>query len=143
MKRVLLKHPAPMKDIAQERMCNPVHARTWEVLQCMIAGLLGMEVARDQPLMEAGLDSIGAVELRNAVSTKFGIELPATVTFDQPTVQDLAHFLVARIAPPSGQFAVGAVTHTIQTGPDSRALADSIAQVCSPCPCFTPLLHAL
>ena len=101
----------------------------------MFAGLLGMEVARDQPLMEAGLDSIGAVELRNSVSTKFGIELPATVTFDQPTVHDLARFLAGRIEPPPGYFAVGTVTHTIQTGPDSRGPADSIAQVCSSCPC--------
>ncbi len=29
--------------------------------------LIGMPVERDQPLMEAGLDSIGSVELRNLV----------------------------------------------------------------------------
>ena len=46
--------------------------------------------------MEAGLDSIGAVELRNAVSAKFGVELPATVTFDYPTAADLARFVVQR-----------------------------------------------
>jgi hypothetical protein len=47
-----------------------------------------------QPLMEAGLDSIGLVELRNIVSTKFGVELPATVAFDYPSVDALARFVV-------------------------------------------------
>lgn len=51
-----------------------------------------------QPLMEAGLDSIGAVELRNAVSASFGLELPATVTFDYPTASALAGFIAARTA---------------------------------------------
>lgn len=49
--------------------------------------------------MQAGLDSIGAVELRNAVSSKFGIELPATVTYDHPSVDALARFIASKISP--------------------------------------------
>ena len=48
---------------------------------------MGAEVVPDQPLMSAGLDSLGAVELRNGVSAKFGVSLPATVAFDYPTLQ--------------------------------------------------------
>lgn len=51
-----------------------------------------------QPLMEAGMDSIGAVELRNAVTAKLGVELPATVTFDYPTVEALAGFIASKTA---------------------------------------------
>jgi acyl carrier protein len=47
--------------------------------------------------MEAGLDSLGAVELRNALSTKFGTYLPATLTFDYPTAAVMADFLIGLI----------------------------------------------
>ena len=50
-----------------------------------------------QPLMEAGLDSLGAVELRNALGARFGVDLPATLTFDHPSVSALAGYLGARM----------------------------------------------
>ena len=94
------------------------------------AGVLGLEVAPDQPLMEAGLDSIGAVELRNAVGAKFCVDLPATVTFDHPTPQALASFLAARVPPPQGGVASsGIITHALHMEEDSRAMQQSIAQV--------------
>jgi acyl carrier protein len=37
--------------------------------------------------MQAGLDSLGAVDLRNAISSACGVELPATAVFDYPTLQ--------------------------------------------------------
>lgn len=46
--------------------------------------------------MEAGLDSIGAVEVRNALASKYGVEVPATVTFDYPTAEALAGFVLSR-----------------------------------------------
>ncbi len=59
-------------------------------------GILGAAVAADQPIMEAGLDSLGAVELRNTIATQFGIEdLPATLVFDYPTANALANHLAS------------------------------------------------
>ena len=51
-----------------------------------------------QPLLEAGVDSLGAVELHNKLEAKLGIELPATVTFDYPTTAALASFLATRMS---------------------------------------------
>ena len=68
---------------------------TRQALLDIAAGVLGTDVAGDQPLMEAGLDSVGSVELRNAVQSAFGVELPATVTFDYPTVDALSTFVLS------------------------------------------------
>lgn len=41
--------------------------------------------------MEAGLDSLGAVELRNALGSRFNLpDLPATLTYDYTTIKVLA-----------------------------------------------------
>ena len=50
-----------------------------------------------QPLMEAGLDSLGAVVLRDALSKRFSADLPATAIFDHPTPAALAAFLAASL----------------------------------------------
>ena len=44
--------------------------------------------------MEAALDSLGAVELRNALSQNFDIELPATLAFDHPSISAITTYIV-------------------------------------------------
>lgn len=47
---------------------------------------------------QAGLDSLGAVELRNAVVSTFGIAVPASVAFDYPTQEALAAYIGSELA---------------------------------------------
>lgn len=63
------------------------------VVQSAVESIVGPIASVDQPLMEAGLDSLGAVELRNKLTAKFTMELPATLVFDYPSIFALAEFL--------------------------------------------------
>ncbi len=49
--------------------------------------------------MQAGLDSLGAVELRNAITLEFEVDIPATAAFDYPTISSLAAFIVSQLVP--------------------------------------------
>jgi len=68
-------------------------------VQEAVVAVLGSSVGAEDPLMAAGLDSLGAVELRNALEQTAGVELPSTLVFDYPTVGALTGFLVGRLVP--------------------------------------------
>ena len=51
-------------------------------------------------LLQAGLDSLGAVEFRNAVSAAFAIDVPATAAFDYPTIAFLAAHICSQVTVP-------------------------------------------
>ena len=68
-------------------------------IQAIVQGMLGMLPPADQPLMEAGLDSLGAVELRAQLERVTGAELPATVMFDYPSMGAMASFIASLIVP--------------------------------------------
>ena len=80
--------------------------------KCMVSmdGLLrtinhacGTEVEMDTALVEAGLDSLGAVELRNQLLRDFPevSTLPTTLAFDYPTARSIALLLVPTQPGPS------------------------------------------
>jgi aryl carrier-like protein len=52
-----------------------------------------VQVDERTPLKDAGLDSLMAVELRNALTRSVGRSLPATLLFDYPTLDALAQYL--------------------------------------------------
>ena len=70
-------------------------AVTAGVLDC-IESVLGRRPAPADPLMAAGLDSLAAVELRDALGARFAVSLPATAALDAPTVAALADEVLAR-----------------------------------------------
>ncbi len=69
---------------------------------CLRLRSLGLDantaVEDTRPLKELGLDSLMAVELRNALSQSLGCSLPATLAFDYPTVATLATHLVGKLS---------------------------------------------
>ncbi|MFG2562905.1 SDR family NAD(P)-dependent oxidoreductase [Streptomyces sp. NPDC048496] len=67
------------------------------VVSAEVAAVLGLEdagaVDPDRPFKELGLDSLGAVQLRNRLSQATGLTLPSTLVFGHPSVPALAAHL--------------------------------------------------
>jgi acyl transferase domain-containing protein/SAM-dependent methyltransferase len=77
-------------------------------------------------LMDLGMDSLMAVQLRNAFTRACGIErLPATLTFDHPTIEALALYLLDRLA--LSEPAAAAAVEPAETPAVERLDADAVA----------------
>jgi acyl transferase domain-containing protein/acyl carrier protein len=85
------RHPAAIPpEQREEAMTNLVRAEIARVLSLGRAGAVPL----DKPLREFGLDSLMAVELRNALGRRVGRALPATMAFDHPTAAAIARYLL-------------------------------------------------
>lgn len=69
--------------------------------------------------MEAGLDSLGSVELRNSLSSRFSVELAPTCTLDYPTVGALAQHIQRLIVPETAAAVTGAIDSAWSGGSES------------------------
>lgn len=78
-------------------------------------------VDADRSFSELGFDSLTAVELRNRLDAETGLQLPATLAFDHPTVTALVEHLQSALvpAPPSAEEALLAGLERVE-----RLLAD-------------------
>ncbi|MEP5152676.1 type I polyketide synthase [Planktotalea sp.] len=56
-------------------------------------GTDGAQIDLNSPLMDMGLDSLVAVELRNTIAETLGVRLPSTLLFDYPSITKLAEYL--------------------------------------------------
>jgi acyl carrier protein len=77
-------------------------------------------VSRTQGLVEMGLDSLGAIELRTRLEQAFDHRLPTTLAFDYPTVEALAGHVLEDVL--SIQLnGIGAAQKVVPRGDDSLA----------------------
>jgi len=74
---------------------GPTLAEIEEVVKDTALSLIGVEsLDNDEPLMDAGLDSLAAVEFGNAIQKDFvGLTMPNTLMFDYPSVKRLTEFI--------------------------------------------------
>jgi myxalamid-type polyketide synthase MxaB len=110
-----------------------------EFLQEQFAYALGVEKAqvdRRDPLMEAGMDSLRAIEAKLYLEDELGIELESSLLFDHPTIEALTDFLLEALdlegapLPASAKAGVTAPATTIDgpiDGLSGAELADVLA----------------
>ena len=91
--------------------------------------------------MEAGLDSLGAVELRNALSARLAMELPATLTLDFPTIEALTAHLVALHGGTMGYTHGEGIDASTVSRYGSRDLQASAKSILNKGSCYTLGLH--
>ena len=96
---------APGAGLRQHLVTAPEDDRRRMVLdeaRRHVAAVLGFAdpsaVADDHAFVDAGFDSLSAVELRNRLAAATGLRLPATLAFEHENVTALADFLLARLA---------------------------------------------
>lgn len=69
------------------------------LVQETVSSILGPDINPHEPLMASGLDSLGAVELRNALQAQLppGTELPPTLMFDYPSIDAISSYIAAQV----------------------------------------------
>jgi NADPH:quinone reductase-like Zn-dependent oxidoreductase len=102
-RRVLLRQldGAP-KARRQKILVEHVRAEAGRVLGLDQDGAVDVH----QSLGELGLDSLLALELRNALAASLERSLPLTLLFDYPTIEALGHFLERELFPAPGAEAI-------------------------------------
>lgn len=115
----LLAQPKPDREVALR-----------ELLRGRIADVLRYdspeEIDVDARFVDLGLDSLGSVELKNALETVLGIPLPASALFDHPAVRPLAVFIDEQLVPDQAQGGPAAPLRD-EPGEDVRELTDAEA----------------
>ncbi|WP_159025668.1 non-ribosomal peptide synthetase/type I polyketide synthase [Aquimarina sp. Aq78] len=83
-----------LRNLAQEDRANFLQ----EELKKEVCNILSLQtVAIDQPLLNFGLDSLMALELRNRLANKLKKKLPNTILFQFPTIIDCVTYLLNEI----------------------------------------------
>ncbi|PHJ17636.1 type i fatty acid synthase, partial [Cystoisospora suis] len=82
----------------------------------------------DAPLQELGIDSLGAVELRNSLSQRLGVKLSATTLFDYPTIRAIINYIVNQVSgEAAASKAAGGLTRNLPTSAESPIAIVGIA----------------
>ena len=91
------------------------------------------DLSPDAPLMgSGGLDSLGAVELRNALEARLGLQLPGTLVFDYPTPAAITEFIAAQLVKEDAAQDDAALTAAATAGGGGALLPLTLAPAASP-----------
>jgi myxalamid-type polyketide synthase MxaB len=106
-REVLPKGGGPVASIDLDALVTATRAdreaAIRDILRARVATVLRFDspedVEFDAKFVELGLDSLAAVELKNALEATFRIPLPTSALFDYPAIQALAEFIGRQLVP--------------------------------------------
>ncbi|KAL7066038.1 hypothetical protein ACR3K2_35190, partial [Cryptosporidium serpentis] len=78
--------------MSREEVYDFVLANVLAVIEQIIGTSLS-PMKLNTPFSEIGMDSLSAIEFKNALISKFGIKIPSTALFDYPTLKDIVEYL--------------------------------------------------
>jgi len=101
-KKVAAKKTAIVRKAPASRGVGRSTADIQSKIMAIASGVIGREVGPMEPLMDAGLDSIGGSELQKSIEDEFSIELPPTAAFDYPSVSALSDYVASQMGGDDG-----------------------------------------
>ncbi|KIF76836.1 hypothetical protein QR77_29235, partial [Streptomyces sp. 150FB] len=130
--------PVSVRDRLTGRSADEQRHVLLELVRAQIALVLGFATADgiepEGSLVDAGFDSLTAVELRNRLGAATGLRLPPTLVFDRPTPTALAAHLGEELAVAPGgadeQAASGGAGRHERTGPADEGLSVLFREAC-------------
>ncbi|MFA7238788.1 MAG: type I polyketide synthase [Sulfuricellaceae bacterium] len=121
---------APLRERLAGLAVGEQRALTLDTVKTEVARILGLESAQaveeDVGFFEIGMDSLTAVELRNALQTVVGASLPTTLLFKYSTVQTLTRFLADEILGLAGNATETAVAHPAPPTPTTSNAVEEV-----------------
>eukprot|EP00854_Cymbomonas_tetramitiformis_P000816 gene816-1294_t len=112
------------------------------VVSKVVSSMLNEEVDMGEPLLSAGVDSLGASELANLLGRELGVQLPGTLVFDYPTGAAIVEYVAgSEFSQGSSRMATSADVkatpsaqeqvpqHGRRTAPDQQALSTTITHI--------------
>ncbi|MFK7829717.1 MAG: SDR family NAD(P)-dependent oxidoreductase [Congregibacter sp.] len=104
------------------------------LLQTLVPGALAatlgissaVDIPRDQPMSEMGLDSLMSVQLRNHLGRHVEQTLPVGMAFTYPTLETLIGYLASLFDAPHVDAADNSSYESVQTSEDAAAVLDDL-----------------
>ena len=112
--------PQTLRDQLTQAKADQRLALLMPFLRTAVAKILGLRTPSQidvrQGLMDLGLDSLMAVELRNQLSRALATPLPPTLIFDYPTLTRLSTYLLTTLFPSTAAPELPATNGGLSTG---------------------------
>jgi acyl transferase domain-containing protein/surfactin synthase thioesterase subunit/aryl carrier-like protein len=120
-RRTRARHPARGSGSLRDRLAAVPEAEheavVLELVRGQVAAVLGhasaAEVEPERAFVELGLDSLGAMKLRNGLIALSGVQIPMSSFAGRPTAAAMAHFVLARVTQPQAGDSAGETWSTL------------------------------